>query len=261
MSTGRESRQAHAKRTAPEQEKSSSWRRTQAGTGREKRAMSGKPAGNEWVATGDGSVTLFSREYGEHYHSLTGAIEECREKFVKPLFSELRLGGAKKLRVLDVGFGLGLNSACLIEECARRGLSLEIVALEKDRGVAETIKRAPYPFEAYRVMRKLLHDSELVWQGLEFSLSVLWGHALEMIDSAEGLFHGAFLDAFSPKVNPEMWSLPFISRISSLCQKGGVLCTFSCARKVKENMRKAGFAVRDGPRVGRRGPSTVAVKL
>ncbi|PIN80139.1 hypothetical protein COV16_01405 [Candidatus Woesearchaeota archaeon CG10_big_fil_rev_8_21_14_0_10_34_8] len=41
-------------------------------------------------------------------------------------------------------------------------------------------------------------------------------------------------------------------------KEGGVLATYSCARKVRDALKNAGFSVKDEPCVGRRSPSTIA---
>ncbi|RMF05353.1 hypothetical protein D6764_04890, partial [Candidatus Woesearchaeota archaeon] len=79
-------------------------------------------------------------------------------------------------------------------------------------------------------------------------------------EGADGFFDVVFLDAFSPSKNRELWSSEFIGNLFKMCKKGAYLTTFSCARIVRENLKRAGFEVGDGPRVGRRGPSTVAFK-
>jgi tRNA U34 5-methylaminomethyl-2-thiouridine-forming methyltransferase MnmC len=38
------------------------------------------------------------------------------------------------------------------------------------------------------------------------------------------------------------------------------LATYSCARVVRDNLKNAGFQIFDGPKLWRRGPSTIAVK-
>ncbi|MBW2994548.1 hypothetical protein KY315_03965, partial [Candidatus Woesearchaeota archaeon] len=60
--------------------------------------------------TKDNSITLFNEEYQEYYHSIHGAIEEAFEKFVKPCkIAELAKTG--KIKILDICFGMGYNSA------------------------------------------------------------------------------------------------------------------------------------------------------
>jgi len=43
-------------------------------------------------------------------------------------------------------------------------------------------------------------------------------------------------------------------------RKGGILTTYSCASIIRKNLREAGFLVKDGPVVGRKAPSTIAIK-
>ncbi|MDQ7082078.1 MAG: hypothetical protein Q9N34_03150 [Aquificota bacterium] len=62
------------------------------------------------VETADGSLTLVSPEYCEPYHSITaGAVTECLEKFIKPsrILEKAKL--KEEVRILDVGFGLGIQ--------------------------------------------------------------------------------------------------------------------------------------------------------
>ena len=51
-----------------------------------------------------------------------------------------------------------------------------------------------------------------------------------------------------------------LENVSKIVKKGGVLATYSCAKIVRENLIAAGFEVKDGPCVGRRAPSTIAIK-
>jgi len=69
------------------------------------------------------------------------------------------------------------------------------------------------------------------------------------------------------EVKEGYWISPFSERkailrifkeIKNRMGKNSILTTYSCARIVRDNLRKAGFKVFDGPKVGRRGPSTIA---
>ncbi len=69
-----------------------------------------------------------------------------------------------------------------------------------------------------------------------------------------------FLDPFSPKKCPELWTEEFLKNIYQKTAQGGILTTYSCAKEVRENLTKAGFNVTNGPTIGRRGPATIATK-
>ena len=64
--------------------------------------------------TEDGSFSLFSHQVGEGFHSGKGAVAEAWSKFVEPADLE-RWPPGSCLRVLDVCFGTGSNTAALLE--------------------------------------------------------------------------------------------------------------------------------------------------
>ena len=87
------------------------------------------------------------------------------------------------------------------------------------------------------------------------------GDARDTMKKLNGNFDVVFLDPFSPKKNPELWTKEFFYDIRKLMNKKGVLATYSCAKIVRDNLKKVGFSVKDGPCVGRKSPSTLAYVL
>ena len=62
--------------------------------------------------TGDGSFTYLNIGINETYHSKSGALEESFYKFAIPaLENKLKM---KKIKILDICFGLGYNSVAAI---------------------------------------------------------------------------------------------------------------------------------------------------
>ena len=74
-------------------------------------------------------------------------------------------------------------------------------------------------------------------------------------------FDAVFLDPFSPKKCPELWTERFFKDIRKLMKQNSVLTTYSCAKITRNNLVNAGFNVKDGPSIGRRAPSTIAYAL
>ena len=58
--------------------------------------------------TADGSTTIYLPDMDEHYHSVKGALTESNHIFRD---SALLHHPADKVRVLEIGFGTGLNAA------------------------------------------------------------------------------------------------------------------------------------------------------
>ena len=61
------------------------------------------------VRTADGLDTLYSARYGQTYHSRHGAGTEARHVFLDGSGVADRLADGLPTRVLEVGFGTGLN--------------------------------------------------------------------------------------------------------------------------------------------------------
>ena len=70
------------------------------------------------VLTKDGSYSLRSVFFQENFHSLFGALEETKSKFTAT--SNLQRFKGKSLNVLDICFGLGYNSASLLNELIKQ---------------------------------------------------------------------------------------------------------------------------------------------
>ena len=209
------------------------------------------------VETRDGSVTFFNEEFQEHYHSHTiGAIEEGVVKFAGPC--DVKPG----FKILDVCFGLGYNTLAALMKTRR----LEVVGLENDIGIISRIKEVAVPHEyeeRYSMLREMVDcfdGNKIEFSKDDFSIRILIGDALERVKDAGDGFDAVFLDPFSPKKCPQLWTKEFFDEIFKRMKSGGVLTTYSCATGVRKNLAAAGFEVKDGPIFGRKSPATVAVK-
>lgn len=207
----------------------------------------------EKIVTGDGSVTFYCKKYKQAYHSDKGAFTEAVQKFVGPCEVE---GMSGDLYVLDICFGLGYNTAALLDAVSKNSsiTSIRIDAFENDPEILSLISTITTPFEHFEEMKELLNgESE------KFEMHL--GDVLVELDKVpDGRAQIVFFDAFSEPVCPQLWTAEFLSRVFSKMASGGKLTTYSCARKIRDNLRSAGFIVKDGPIVNRRGPSTIAIK-
>jgi chorismate dehydratase len=209
------------------------------------------------LITNDGSETLHNKEYDEHYHSKSGAVEEAVEKYVKPCrISDLTKEG--KARVIDIGFGLGYNAVAAID--ANLG-EIEIISFEKDENIIKEAAKLNPPLVNFHILRKLEYDPKTKsysYEDKNIYLKIKIGDAVQRIKELAGKFDAVFLDPFSPKKNPELWTAEFFKEIAMRMKPHAILATYSCARIVRDNLKEAGFHVYDGPVIGRRGASTLA---
>jgi len=238
------------------------------------------------IITRDNSITFYNEEYDETYHSVSGAVEEAFKKFVEPATDFIK--GKDQISILDVGFGLGYNSAAVIDGLLELnpGCRISIVGLEKDKEIlglipglfCPQIKNYYIIKEAVNNMNKNMNNNMnnnmdnnmdnnmgknymMVYNKDKVRISLVVCDALKGIKSIRTKFDIILHDPFSPRKNPELWTESFFKELRKLIKKDGVLTTYSCARIVRDNLKKAGFKVSDGPRVGRRAPSTIAIPV
>jgi len=212
----------------------------------------------EKVITKDSSVTYYSEKYAEHYHSVSGAEEEAVKKFVEPC-NMMELAKNKVISILDVCFGLGYNSAAAIDEIRKysKECIINIIALENDKEILDEIKSINSNFKSYDIIKELIND-DLSINKDNINIKILLKDARESVKELKERFDLIFLDPFSPKKCPELWTEEFFKDIKNICNKDAILTTYSCARIVRDNLVSAGFKVKDGPCIGRKSPSTIA---
>lgn len=230
------------------------------------------PAAGEWRAlrTADGSWTLLHPVHGQACHDTAGAWTQARERYASLIAQipdeQLR---ERRLRLLDVGTGMGLNLAAALEACEARGLLLDAASFELDPRVvraALALERASAEHtRILRALEALLGAPQQPAQvaidgGSAHRLSWWVGDARELLPRMErGLcFDAVFLDPFSPAADPPLWEAPFLHEVARRMAPGARLASYTASMRVRTALARAGLNVGAGPRVGRKAAGTLA---
>ena len=213
------------------------------------------------ILTADNTETFLNEEIGESYHSQTGAVEEALKKYALPCkIKELAKVG--KMKILDVCFGLGYNSAMAIDVALQENLhcEIEVIGLEFDAEIITKIQEVNPPLNFYTNYKQLnMHN--LQFKKGNITIKIILGDAHHTVKQLPmNYFDAIFFDPFSPKTAPQMWSVSLFQEMYRVMKSTAILATYSCARIARENMAAAGLFYDDGPIVGRRGPGTIATK-
>ncbi len=217
------------------------------------------------VCTSDGSKTLHSDRYAQTFHSDKGAVTESKHVFLESseVAPNLRIGKAQK--VLEVGFGTGLNFFLTADVALKHQADLQYTALEQTLLPANLIQQLAYEeylehkevLELYLRFRQSLPDDvtngQYVFECKTVRLELLIGEATTQNFEATH-FDVIYQDAFSPDANPELWSEEFFKKVFDALKPKGKLTTYSVKGDVRRTLQKVGFAVekRSGPIGGKR---------
>lgn len=210
----------------------------------------------EPLPTEDGSLTLIHPIFGEAYSSKHGALMQARELYLKLTHTHQH----PSPRVLEVGFGLGVNFRTTLEDCLGRGVRLEYQSYELfpvEREVLESVM-VPLSPAAERVWQELqtrwpraLASKDIAIGGDWGSLSVYFADVTQT-DFPDNWASAIYLDPFSPEVNPEPWKPEGLSKLYKASQAGAYLATYSVAGQFRRDLRAAGFEVQKVPGVGKK---------
>lgn len=195
------------------------------------------------IKTKDGSHSLFVHSLNEIYHSENGAITETLHVFIKTGFQAIT---KNDFSILEVGFGTGLNSFVTAIEAEKNAKKIHYTTLETTILTSELIEQLNYP-EIYPKYQKYFHKIHQVeWNKTE-KISAYFSLLKINIDvanfQAEHKFDLIYFDAFSPEIQPELWTGSIFEKMYSLLNNRGLLVTYCAKGQVRRNMQQAGFSV------------------
>lgn len=205
---------------------------------------------------------MYNEQFAEHYHTTAGAVKEAIIKFAEPCrLKELAEDAScKEIVILDICFGLGYNTAAAIDLIRQhnQSCSIVVIGLENDEQVLEAIQALEPGFACYSVIKEAAAAKRYDKDNINMQLMI--GDARETIKQVSIMADAVFLDPFSPKRCPSLWTKEFLQDIKDHMKSGAIMTTYSCATDVRQNMRDAGFIVKNGVIFGRKAPSTIAIK-
>ena len=206
------------------------------------------------VISEDGSATAYSDTFQQTYHSTHGALTESRLVYLQNSGIADALRQGQPCRVLEVGFGLGLNFITTAVEALQSGATLHYVALERDLISASVFRALNYGEllpEAHALTDALAAklensmDGNLYFRHGLIELTVLHGDALQA--ELPGEVDAVYQDAFSPDTNGELWTTDFLRRLCDALKPGGTLTTYCVKGDVRRALGECGMQVRKLP--------------
>jgi len=198
----------------------------------------------ELKITEDGSHTLFVPEIDECYHSTHGAIQESQHIFIEAGIKQCQ---KEKIKILEIGFGTGLNAFLTLLEAERSEKQIQYTSLELYPVEIEKALQLNYPEMLAPEKRLVFEEMHTAEWNIEIPISSFFKLIKIETDFTgyvlEEQFDVVFFDAFSPEKQPEMWSEVLFEKIYAHCNQGAVLTTYCAKGIVRRAMQAAGFVV------------------
>lgn len=199
----------------------------------------------KFIVTADGSHSMLTEDGSISYHSRHGAIQESNHVFIDAALRH-KAQQQKHLKILEIGFGTGLNVFLTYLEAVSSALKIELTTYEL------------YPLSVDQAAElnftKVLNCPELqdlflslhasTWEesnliAPDFSLTKVKKSFLKIDQQNE--FDIVFFDPFAPNDQPEFWSKTFLQKIYDAMNPSGVLTTYCAKGVVKRTLKEIGF--------------------
>ncbi len=204
------------------------------------------------IVTSDGSHSISIEDWGETYHSIHGAIQESRHVYIQNGLHKFNHQNA--IRVLEFGFGTGLNALLTMQEITQHNQILEYHTIEAFPLQKEEYELLDYSnnlkdFEAAETLFKKSHDCS--WGNFVSLSDAIQLHKInarfEEVDVLENYFDLVYFDVFGYQFQPDLWTEAIFKKAFDSLKTGGILVTYACRSIIRRNMKSVGFLVERVP--------------
>lgn len=204
-------------------------------------------------ATRDGSHTVYSRQFDQHFHNPNGAVAESRYVFFEQNRLLDTLADTQQLTILEAGFGTGLNLMLLMDYCRNQYPNTKIdyysvEAYPLDPGTAKNLNYKDHLNEP-EIAQEVISVFDDLKSGMNhfsmaqhINLHLFNGFFADLSQEniqANFIFH----DAFSPDTNPDLWTGNVFEKLGKLSAQNVILSTYCAASKAQGAMAWAGWKV------------------
>lgn len=208
----------------------------------------------EIIETRDGSSSLFLPEMNETYHSTHGALTEAKYVFLDKGLEFIidQNPSISTIRILEIGFGTGLNAWLTAIEAQKLGIKIEFTSLEKFPLDKATISQLNYQNGCSKEDSNLFHAVHAcTWGNLQkinskFDLQKIEVDIFDFEPSNE-TFDLVYFDAFAPSKQPELWKPEVLAKMYKCLAFGGVFVTYCAQGQFKRDLKAAHFETQELP--------------
>lgn len=199
------------------------------------------------IETPDGSRTAYNSRFGEAYGSQHGAASQAEHVFLQGTYTDQH----PHPKVLEIGFGVGVNFRSTLANAAKRQVPLHYVAYEFDPAPVAILQEVAAQGEAsqhpaWQTLLEAWESKKVDFTSEQITVQI---HFINVLDAefTPSWATALYLDGFSPTRNPEIWTPELAKRLAEALATGGTLATYSAAGHVRRALAEAGLEVERRP--------------
>ena len=220
----------------------------------------------------NGIWSLHCVEVAETYHPVVGPEIEAHTLYASQIHLERIDSSSHPFVVWDVGLGAAANALAVIKEASAYSGKLVIYSFEHNlkplQFALEHTEKLSYLAPFKNAVQKLLDNHKVSFQHNQISVTweIIYGDFPEWLHSNSPQLKevpppaAILYDAYSPKKNPDMYTLPLFKKIRSILTNTtpSLLVSYSRATLLRSTLLLAGFYVGKGAAIGEKEETTVA---
>lgn len=216
------------------------------------------------VTVASGARSLRSREHGETFHPVIGPMAEARALHMAQQRLVERAAAAEPFVIWDVGLGAAANAIAVLEAFAAAplaggGARIELHSFEQTLAPmhfalshAEALDYLPPHRPA---LEALLAHGEATSGAIHWRLHRGdFRHSL----AAAPAPHAVLYDPYSPRANPELWTLEHFTALAARLDPPCLLSNYTRSTAVRVTLLLSGFFVGRGGATGEKDETTLA---
>lgn len=199
------------------------------------------------ISTADGSHSLLNTALNETYHSVHGAVQESLHVFIKnglDFFCER--SAQTPVRILEVGFGTGLNALLTAQRASAINRNIHYTTLEAFPLSSEIWSQLNYADspEAKDLFQKIhaaaWSKDEVISTNFTLSKREI---TLQLFEADYSFFDVVYFDAFAPGKQPEMWFIDILEKVVQKLTTNGVFVTYCAKGQLKRDLKSLNMLV------------------
>ncbi|MDZ7755395.1 tRNA (5-methylaminomethyl-2-thiouridine)(34)-methyltransferase MnmD [Rhodohalobacter sp.] len=207
--------------------------------------------------TKDGSTTLYSPVFDQHYHNPNGAVAESKIVFFETPGLVEALQERDHIAIFEMGFGTGLNLILLKNylEQLENPPDVDFYTVEAFPVDPETAAKFDFGDELKqqnpgKLLQSIFSEADPGTNSFQISEYLTLNLFIGPFDDSpkpdqpiDYFFH----DPFSPDVNAELWTPEVFQRLKSYAEKSAILSTYCAASSARAAMAVAGWKIARAP--------------